>query len=114
MDPRDIATFADTDLTSSDVGRQRRRILVYLVGLLTIVVLYALAYQASLSLFEGRQVSFPKADVRARTGVTVIAVERGAEFRSDIGPEFAVEPGDSLIVAGIDREVNRFSTLVES
>ncbi|PSP97618.1 metal transporter [Halobacteriales archaeon QS_4_70_19] len=61
MDPRDIATFADTDLTSSDAGPQRRRILVYLVGLLTIVVLYALAYQASLSLFEGRQVSFPKA-----------------------------------------------------
>ncbi|WP_276261604.1 potassium channel family protein [Haloglomus litoreum] len=58
--------------------------------------------------------SLGEADVRARTGVTVIAVERGAEFHSDIGPEFVVEPGDDLFVAGTDEDVNRFNNLVES
>jgi Trk K+ transport system NAD-binding subunit len=58
--------------------------------------------------------SLGEADVRARTGVTVIAVERDSAFLSDIGPEFVVEPGDSLIVAGTDEDVNRFNRLVES
>jgi Trk K+ transport system NAD-binding subunit len=58
--------------------------------------------------------SLVDADVRARTGVTVIAVERGAEFLTDIGPEFVVKAGDKLIIAGTDRDVNRFNTLVEA
>lgn len=58
--------------------------------------------------------SLGEADVRARTGVTVIAVERGEQFLSDIGPEFVVEPGDSLVVAGTDDDVNRFTQLVEA
>jgi Trk K+ transport system NAD-binding subunit len=57
--------------------------------------------------------SLGEADVRARTGVTVVAVERDSTFLSDIGPEFVVEPGDSLIVAGTDEDVNRFNRLVE-
>jgi Trk K+ transport system NAD-binding subunit len=57
--------------------------------------------------------SLDEADVRARTGVTVIAVERGEAFRSDIGPEFVVQPGDDLIVAGTDEGVNRFNRLFE-
>jgi len=58
--------------------------------------------------------SLGEADVRARTGVTVIAVERDSTFLSDIGPAFVVEPGDSLIVAGTDEDVNRFNALVET
>lgn len=53
------------------------------------------------------------ADVRARTGITVVAVERGEEFLTDIGPEFVVEPGDELVVAGTDEGVNRLNDLVE-
>jgi K+/H+ antiporter YhaU regulatory subunit KhtT len=53
------------------------------------------------------------ADVRARTGVTVVAVERDDQFISDVGPEFRVRRGDDLVVAGTDADVNRFTKLVE-
>jgi Trk K+ transport system NAD-binding subunit len=54
------------------------------------------------------------ADVRARTGVTVVAVERGEELITDIGPEFVVEEGDELVVAGTDEGVTRLAALVET
>jgi Trk K+ transport system NAD-binding subunit len=53
------------------------------------------------------------ADVRARTGVTIVAVERDDQFISDVGPEFRVRRGDDLVVAGTDADVNRFTKLVE-
>lgn len=58
--------------------------------------------------------SLGDADVRARTGVTVVAVERGETFLTDIGPEFVVEAGDELVVAGTDEGVNRFNDMVET
>jgi K+/H+ antiporter YhaU regulatory subunit KhtT len=53
------------------------------------------------------------ADVRAKTGVTVIAVERAGETVTEVGPEFVVERGDQLVVAGTDSDMNRFTAYVE-
>ncbi|MFB6219552.1 MAG: TrkA family potassium uptake protein [Halobacteriaceae archaeon] len=52
------------------------------------------------------------ADVRARTGCTVLAVERGDERHTDVGAGFRVEDGDELVVAGTDDGINRFNDLV--
>ncbi|WP_436928431.1 potassium channel family protein [Halosimplex halobium] len=50
-----------------------------------------------------------EADVRARTGVTVVAVERDGEVVTDLGPDFRARSGDELIVAGPDEATNRFT-----
>ena len=52
------------------------------------------------------------ADVRNRTGCTVVAVERDDEVIADLGPEFQVLAGDALIIAGTDEGVNRFTELL--
>ena len=52
--------------------------------------------------------SLAGADVRARTNCTVIAAERDGDLITDVGPEFVVEAGDTLVVAGLDADVNRF------
>jgi Trk K+ transport system NAD-binding subunit len=52
-----------------------------------------------------------EADVRARTGCTVIAVERDGRLVTNVGPEFRVRRGDDLVVAGVDADVNRFNEL---
>ncbi|TYL37615.1 metal transporter [Natronococcus pandeyae] len=53
-----------------------------------------------------------EADVRSRTGCTVVAVERGEQLLTDVGPEFAVQEDDTLIVAGSDETVNQFIAFV--
>jgi len=50
-----------------------------------------------------------EADVRARTGCTIVGVERDGEVVTDLGPEFRVREGDELIVAGTDEGTNRFT-----
>ncbi|WP_254523392.1 potassium channel family protein [Natrinema caseinilyticum] len=50
-------------------------------------------------------------DLRARTGCTVVAAERGDELLTDLGPEFTVLEDDTLIVAGSDEAINRFVAL---
>ncbi|WP_132058613.1 potassium channel family protein [Halorussus amylolyticus] len=52
-----------------------------------------------------------EANVRARTGVTVVAVERNGEVVTSVGPEFRLQHGDDVIVAGTDEGVHRFTTL---
>jgi len=52
------------------------------------------------------------ADVRARTGCTVVAVERDGEVVTDVGPEFRVEAGDDLVIAGTDEGTNEFQRLL--
>ncbi len=47
-------------------------------------------------------------DLRARTGCTVVAVERNGDLLTDLGPEFVVQTDDMLIVAGSDEAINRF------
>jgi len=49
------------------------------------------------------------ADVRQRTGCTIVAVERDGDVLTDLGPEFAVEADDALIVAGTDDGINQFT-----
>jgi Trk K+ transport system NAD-binding subunit len=58
--------------------------------------------------------SLRDADVRARTGCTVVAVERGGEVIVDLGPEFEVRRGDDLVVTGTDADIAQFSNLFES
>jgi Trk K+ transport system NAD-binding subunit len=53
--------------------------------------------------------SLGDADVRARTGVTVVAVERNGEVVTDLGPDFRTSEGDELVVAGPDEATNRFT-----
>jgi len=50
-----------------------------------------------------------EADVRARTGCTVVGVERDGEVVTDLGPEFTVREGDELVIAGTDEGTNRFT-----
>ena len=49
------------------------------------------------------------ADVRSKTGCTVVGVERNGTVKTDIGPDFSVEPGDELIIAGTDDGIRRFT-----
>ncbi|QZP38688.1 potassium channel family protein [Halobaculum magnesiiphilum] len=56
---------------------------------------------------EGRTLA--EADVRAETGVTVVAVERDGDLLTDIGPDTKLIAGDRLVVAGTDDAVNRFN-----
>lgn len=58
---------------------------------------------------EGRGLA--DADVRARTGCTVVAIERDGDLLTDIGPDTKVIEGDTLVVAGTDDAVNRFNEL---
>lgn len=53
-----------------------------------------------------------EADVRSRTGCTVVAVERNDEVLTDLGPDFRVLDGDALVIAGTDEGVNRFTELL--
>lgn len=53
-----------------------------------------------------------EADVRAETGVTVLAVERNGQTVTDVGPDFRIEQGDALVVAGTDADMGRFSSYV--
>ena len=55
--------------------------------------------------------SLGEVDLRARTGCTVVAVERDDELLTDLGPEFVVNADDVLIVAGDDEAINRFVAL---
>ncbi|MFB6160846.1 MAG: TrkA family potassium uptake protein [Haloferacaceae archaeon] len=51
------------------------------------------------------------ADVRARTNCTVIAAERNGDLLTDVGPDFRIQRGDVLVVAGLDEDVNAFNEL---
>ena len=52
-------------------------------------------------------------DVRARTGCTVIAVERNGDVETQVGPEFELRDDDDLVLVGTDEDVNRFASLFE-
>jgi Trk K+ transport system NAD-binding subunit len=53
-----------------------------------------------------------EARVRSRTGCTVVAVERDGEVLTDLGPDFRIQRGDELVVAGTDEGTNRFTELL--
>ncbi|KAB1188794.1 MULTISPECIES: TrkA family potassium uptake protein [Haloferax] len=50
-----------------------------------------------------------EADVRAKTNCTIIAIERGDELITDVGPDLRVRSDDDLIVAGLDQDIYRFN-----
>jgi len=52
-----------------------------------------------------------EADIRARTGVTVVAIERDGTLRTELGPDFELSDGDEVIVAGSDEAVTSFTAL---
>ncbi|MFC5973178.1 potassium channel family protein [Halomarina salina] len=53
-----------------------------------------------------------EADIRARTGCTVVAVERNGDLVSELGPDFRLDPDDELIVAGTDDDIVTFTEMV--
>lgn len=54
-----------------------------------------------------------EADVRARTGSTVIAVERDGAIEANVGPEYRIQADDRLVVAGTDADVNRLADFLD-
>ncbi|MFC7154729.1 potassium channel family protein [Halomarina halobia] len=58
--------------------------------------------------------SLAEADIRARTGCTVVAVERNGSVVTDLDPDFTLLAGDDLIVAGTDDDIREFTQWVES
>ncbi|MGB9963401.1 TrkA family potassium uptake protein [Halobacterium sp. CBA1126] len=50
-----------------------------------------------------------EADVRARTGCTVVAVQRNGDVIPRPGADFRVRDGDALVVVGADADVARFN-----
>jgi Trk K+ transport system NAD-binding subunit len=52
--------------------------------------------------------SLADADIRNRTGCTVVAADRDGSVVTDLGPAFVVESGDELVVAGTDESISRF------
>ena len=57
--------------------------------------------------------SLAGADVRARTGCTVVAIERDGEVLTDLDPHETVQHGDTLIVVGPDEGMHEFVELAQ-
>ncbi|WP_158059360.1 potassium channel family protein [Halorussus halophilus] len=57
--------------------------------------------------FSGQTLA--EADIRSKTGCTVVAVERDGEVITDLGPEFRLQRDDDLIIAGDDEGVTEFT-----
>ncbi|WP_135822579.1 potassium channel family protein [Halostella litorea] len=51
------------------------------------------------------------ANVRERTGCTVVAVERDGEVTTDLDPSYRFHADDEVVVVGTDADVNRFTAL---
>ncbi|WP_121821555.1 potassium channel family protein [Halostella salina] len=51
------------------------------------------------------------ANVRKRTGCTVVAVERDGEVTTDLDPSYRFRADDEVVVTGTDTDVNRFTAL---
>ncbi|KPN31907.1 hypothetical protein SY89_02664 [Halolamina pelagica] len=52
-----------------------------------------------------------QADVRARTGCTVIAIERDGQRLTNVDADLRVRDGDTLVVAGDDDAIDAFAEL---
>jgi Trk K+ transport system NAD-binding subunit len=50
--------------------------------------------------------------VRSKTECTVVGVERNGDVITDVGPDFRIERGDELIIAGTDDGIRRFNELM--
>ncbi len=54
------------------------------------------------------------ANVRTRTGCTVVAVERNDAVITTLPPDFRIQAGDTLVIAGTDQDTNRFTELLST
>ncbi|MFB6283052.1 MAG: TrkA family potassium uptake protein [Halobacteria archaeon] len=54
--------------------------------------------------------SLRDAHVAKKTGSTVVAVERNDELITQLSPDFVVEEGDTLVVAGSDESISKFES----
>ncbi len=52
--------------------------------------------------------TFGGARVRQRTGCSVVAVERDGEVFANVGSDTRIRPGDTLVVAGTDKDTTMF------
>ncbi|UPM41710.1 potassium channel family protein [Halocatena salina] len=52
------------------------------------------------------------AEVRSRTGCTILGVEREGDVITDIQPDLRIQADDWLIIAGTDEDTNRFTELL--
>jgi Trk K+ transport system NAD-binding subunit len=53
------------------------------------------------------------ADIRARTGCSVIAIERNGTVYTDLDPDFEIHRDDSVVVAGPDDAITQFAAMFE-
>ncbi|WP_440770526.1 potassium channel family protein [Natronorubrum sp. DTA28] len=53
-----------------------------------------------------------EADIRTRTGCTIVGVERNGDIRTDVGADFQIGSGDTLIAVGADDAIESFHELV--
>ncbi|HEU4320536.1 MAG TPA: cation:proton antiporter regulatory subunit [Acidimicrobiia bacterium] len=60
--------------------------------------------------YSGRTIG--DARIRTRTGVSVVAVIRGVEPFPAPGPEFLIEPSDTLVVVGTPEGINQVSDIL--
>ncbi|MGQ4555675.1 NAD-binding protein [Halobellus sp. GM3] len=54
------------------------------------------------------------ADIRAKTGCTVVAIDRDGTIVTDVGPDTRIEADDRLVIAGIDEKIRTFERLFGS
>uniref|UniRef100_UPI0037438D12 cation:proton antiporter regulatory subunit n=1 Tax=Halosimplex salinum TaxID=1710538 RepID=UPI0037438D12 len=54
--------------------------------------------------------SLADADIRNRTGCTVVAAERNGRVVTNPGASFVIQSGDELVVAGTDENISRFQS----
>lgn len=52
-----------------------------------------------------------EADVRKRTGCTIVAVERNGTVLTDLEADFRIQDGDEVVIAGTDEGTNLFAEL---
>jgi TrkA domain protein len=57
--------------------------------------------------------SLSELDVRSRTGVTIVAVQRGEELISPPTPGTTLESGDTIVAIGQQEDCDRFEELLE-
>ena len=57
--------------------------------------------------------SLDGASIRARTGCTVVAVERTGDVLTDLDPGMVIETDDTLVVAGTDEAINQFNEIAQ-
>jgi len=56
--------------------------------------------------------SLGDANVRERTGCTVVAVQQNGEVITDLDPSYRFHADDEVVVVGTDADVNRFTAMV--